>query len=363
MILTRKIQLYSEDQDFWNFLYKSEKTTFRMCNIVMQQMYMNDAFEQALLPDDAKQEYTKEFAPVLKKYRKEVSDKIYKEILETSKQNTGYRVLADEFGDVQSYVRSAISNMVFKHYNADFKKVKSGEATQRTYKKGCPTPITKTAFRNMTAEGFDLFDSKIKFVFGRDKSRNLEVIQKIISSEYNMSDSSLFLDGKKAFLLLCVDIPDKDYSLDKDITCELDISFKYPIIFTCKGQIKEIGDSNKLLLLRQQLNRRFENSQSKLQFTSGGHGRANKLKALGYFEKLEKNIAKTLNHQVTKHCINETIRAGAKNITIVCDKSKFVDETEMVKKFVHRFWGYHDIISKLEYKCKMHGINVVVKES
>lgn len=361
MILTKKIQLYSDNQEFWNFLYKLDKTTFRMCNIAMQQLYMNDAFEQALTP---KIEYTKENAAEIKKYRKEVSDKMYKEILQTSKQNTGYKVLADEFGDISSYVRSAISNMVWKHYNADFKKVKTGEATQRTYKKGCPTPITKTAFRNITDDNFDLFDSKVKFVFGRDKSKNLDVIKKIVSGEYKMSDSSLFLDGKKAFLLLCVDLPEKSYALNDDINCELDISFKYPIIFTNKntGQIKEIGDSNKLLLLRQQLNKRFENSQSKLQFTSGGHGRTNKLQALNYFEKLEKNIAKTLNHQVTKHCINEVIRAGAKNITVLIDKSKFVDETEMVKKFVHRFWGYHEIKSKLEYKCKMHNINVTFKD-
>lgn len=378
MIITRKIQLYSDDKAFWDFLFEMNKIVFRMCNLAMQQLYINDCFEDMLMPDDfaaleaslrnskTLPEERKAASDKIKSYRKEVADKIYKTALETSKQNTVYRSIANEFPEVQSYVRSAVTNMVFANYKSDYMKVKRGEATQRTYKKDCPIPIMKTALRELTEEGFILFSSKVKFVFGKDKSFNQDIIRKIVSNELKLSDSSFLYKDKKAYILLCFNAEEQDHNLNKDITAFVDISYKCPILISTNistNQI-EIGDINKLINLRIQLSKRYQNIQPGLKFNTGGKGRNKKLSGLDQLSEKERNIAKTFNHQITKDTINQIFKLNAGKIVIRLDKSKLENVNDKFEKnFIHRYWGYADIILKLQYKSKLHGIECILEKN
>ncbi len=113
--------------------------------------------------------------------------------------------------------------------------------------------------------------------------------------------------------------------------------------------------------MRHQLERQFSKLQESSKFNNGGRGRKQKLKCWTQFHEKEKNIAKTENHKLTKHIINEVVRLGAGTIVIKVDKTD--ESEEYIKKNIIRYFGYFDIVNKLEYKAKLLGIKVITKQS
>jgi|GEM_PF-4863672 len=349
MVLTRKIQISSQSNEFWNMIRRLNSLCYIMANRIVQEQAFNDAIEDQLTPDtgDYKQ-YWKE--------RKTVAAEMYARI-GTSKQNISYRMLAQEFSDqVGSAIYSPLNAEVVAAYRADQAGIAKGLKVQRTYKKGMAIPIAKQAFIQMTEEGFSLFGQQIYFVYGADLSGQRAIIKRILAGEYKMLNSSIkyVKKLKKCFLLLSVDIPVKDHSLNRDTTAIADITWKCPILLSNNKNagVKEIGDLNQLAMLRYQLDTRIKNMQG-LVYARGGKGRKRKLKALEQFHTKEIDIAKTFNHQVTARVIQEVIRMRAGTLTVIRRNEPLPEEIE---KNMIRYWGHASIIEKLQYKCKLHGI-------
>jgi IS605 OrfB family transposase len=282
---------------------------------------------------------------------------IIKETFDCSLQNIGYRLLNEKAPELSSYIRSALSNNVYSNFKEDRKKVEKGERTYRAYKKGIPIPFVKDAFRNMNEKGFILLNYDIEFVFGRDRSRNIDLINNIISGYIKMSDSSFSYVGKKIMLNLSFTPEISTKELDKEKIANVDISYKVPVIVSLGDKNVSVGNPENMINLRRQIEKRMSNVQHHLKFNKGGKGRKQKLKALDMFTSKEKDIASTENHKLTKHIINEVIRMGAGKINIVHNISDDIEK--YTKENIIRYMGYHDIISKLKYKAELNGIEVL----
>ena len=360
MIITRKIRITSENKLFWEYIRDVQYQTFRAANTAMQALYYRDVVEAELL-QKLQQEHPSEN---VKEARKTVQTLLYKKdqgVYDRSKQNAAYQAITLNIQN-PSYVKSALADQVHKHYQADFKKVMSGNATQRTYKRNMPIPYAKSAFQDITPEGMTLAGLfQVLFLFGSDRQGNRSFIERILDGTYELCDSQVKLEGKKCYWLLCVRIPEQEKPLLPDVEAVADISFLCPVLISASNQktIIPVGSADEIMHLRLQLNSRFQALQGKLVTARGGHGRKRKLKALQEFHELEKRVAKTVSHTISKRVVDEVLktRAGVLHIRT----APIPDDSE-VKKFRLRFWGYHELASQIQYKAKKYSIKVVWKE-
>lgn len=333
--------------------------------------YLNQFVEEQLVSTS---EDSKDSPAKLKEARKRISGMLYKEGYVTSKENVGYQTLSSEFPEVSSYVRCAMSHQVFKHYQADFAEVAKGNKTQRSYKRGMPIPFVSKSMQNITEEGFTWCKHPLIFVYGKDMSGNRKLIQRILSDSvmgcedpkelYTISDSSFKLIGKKLFLYLCVNVPNKEAGLKKSVTALVDITFKCPIIISSNANKKtvSVGNPEHLLALRTQMNRRMSQLQSSFAHNGGSNGsRKGKMEGLwSQLHKKQHDIANTENHKITKHVINEVIRMKARHMRIKVNKQAELPEN--IKNYLIPYFDYGMITEKLVYKAKQHGIEVEIVE-
>lgn len=356
-IITRKIQIRSDDATFWELLRNYNKLVYRASNRVMQIHYLREALENELLIKKATDESTPK--------RAEVRSLLYgKEgAFEMSDTNIGYTALNTEFSEISSYVKMCISQNVYQDFKNEVNDVRMGKKTQSTYRFGMPIPFSKTALVNLTNEGFTFLKKNVQFVFGADRSNNKSIVEKVISNEYALCDSAIQLKGKKAFLLLVVKMPVTQNELMESITATVDITHKCPIklhISTKKGVI-EVGDTANVERIRLMLSERYTKAQKSVKLAKGGHGRKRKLKFLETFQELEKNTAKTLNHAITKEVVRILVKERVSSINVVYENPKELED-EAEKKYLIRHWGYFEMTNLLKYKAEKEGIKVTIKE-
>lgn len=358
VIITRKVQIRSEDKTFWDLVREYNRIVFRAANRVMQVHYLREALENDIL----NQKKTEENTPK----RQEVRTLLYgKEgALGMSDSNLGYTILGKEFSELSSYVRMCISQNVYQDFKNEINDVRSGKSTQSTYRYGMPIPFSKSAITNLTAEGFVWLKKSVQFVFGADRSNNKSIVKKIIDGEYALCDSAIQIKDKKAFLLLVVKIPTTKNELLESVTATVDISHKCPIKLdiSSKKLPIEVGDTANVERIRLMLSQRFTTAQKSVKFAKGGHGRKRKLKFLDTFEALEKNTVKTLNHAITKEVVRILVRERVSSINIIYSNPKEDVDNIEEQKYLIRYWGYFEIANTLKYKCEREGIQVKIKE-
>lgn len=359
VIITRKIQIRSDDVTFWPLMREYSFRVFCAANRVMQVHYLRDALENDLIIKQVNEETLE------RPKRAEVKKVLYgkESAFEMSEANLGYTVLKNEFSDLSSYVRSSLSNNVYNKFKAEINDVRSGRKTQTTYRNGMPFPFMKSAMTDFTENGFNFLKLPVQFVYGADKSGNRAIVKKIIKGDYQLCDSSIQVKDKKAFLLLCVKLP-VNTNKEEDITAIVDISHKCPvkIQLSTKNGVVEVGDTAHVERIIIGLSRRLTEAQKSVKYAKGGHGRARKLKFLNNFEELEKNTAKTLSHTITKAVLNVLIKERVSKITIAYKDPKVL-ENEEEKKYLIRFWGYFQMAEQLKNKAIREGIEVAVDNS
>lgn len=378
LVITRKMQVACIDDkekkdEFWLFARSLNDKIFRIANSIMSNHYVADALAEHITPaieEETTQKFWKAFGKAKRENIKELQEKVW----EMSQQNLGYN-LTKGYNEVPSFIRSALSQKVYQDFNNDLLEVKQGKRTQRTYRKGIAIPFTRQAIRDLLFLEkecfFEFFGHKMTIVFGKDRSKNIPILERIISGEndYALCDSSLSIEGKKIFINFCVRIPKQKKELIEDREAYADISFIAPIMLSnnVNKEIISVGDKTlndgsstmeHLHQLRKQVNKQHEGIQQASKYAKGGHGRKRKLQAQDRFEEKEKAIAKTENHRLTKWVIDEVIKLRAK--TLVITRRKLSEEEEK-QKFQLRFWGYADIISMLKFKASKYDITVIDK--
>lgn len=290
--------------------------------------------------------------------------KTLEDFLDTSRRNVGYKLVSDKYKELPSYIRSSVNNYVFNDFKNTIGDILRGNRTVTSYKKGMPVFFMSTALRNLKQEDnkftFDFLGIPMATKLGRDRSNNKEIISRIISGEYKMSDSSFQIKDGKMFLNIVFKSPKKKISLDKDKILGVDLGINFPAYIAINSDSNfrmSIGDRDSFLNQRLGMQKMRRNIQKTLKVSCGGKGRAKKMKKFDSIGTKERNFATTMNHNFSKHIIEAAIKNNCGTINI--EDLSGISKNEK-NNFVLRNWSYFQLQEMIKYKADKAGIEINV---
>lgn len=306
-----------------------------------------------------------------------------------TKQNAPYVVASNMFkGKIHSGMIVALQQDVRKMYQDDRKKGMWNKSL-RSYKSNMPIPWGAKHFHNLrfakytNGEGkemegcfFTLIGVPFQMRFGRDRSGNRLIVERVISGEYKMCTSSLKFEDNKIFLLLCVDIPKNEkVKLNEKKSLYAFLGVMNPIVCTCEVnaareydsgmKVWEIGTADEFNYRRRQIQDAVRRCQINNRYSAGGKGRKKKCQAIEKWHEKENNYVDTKLHTYSRLLVDMAIKHKCGTIVLMNqthreDKAK--DENTEGDNFVLRNWTYYGLKEKISYKCKMAGIKLEVED-
>ena len=373
MVITRKIEVFVCESDkelrkaYYEKLYANRDIAVRAANMAMAHLFALDN-TMPYLSDEDKETVT--FLGVKGE--------------KATKKNAPYVAVSEAFkGKADMGMVSCVLQNAQKMYQDDRKKGMWNKSL-RSYKSDMPVPFKKDRFLNMRFEDytngngetrngcfFTLIGVPFQMKFGRDRSGNRLIVERVISGEYKMCTSSLQFDRSKIFLLLCVDIPKKDVELDQKKTMFAFLDVMTPIRCTCDvrsfkeydsgNKWFEIGTKEEFNYRRRQIQEAVRRCQINNTYTEGGKGRKKKCQAIDRWHEKEKNYVDTKLHTYSRMLVDLAVKHRCGKIVLVDQKRREDEAKEQNKNgepFVLRNWSYYGLKDKIAYKCKMVGIKL-----
>lgn len=375
MIITRKIEVFicESDKDlrrsYYDKLYDIRNIAQKAANAATSHLFMLD-----------------NKIPYLDEASRETIQFVGTKGTPASRQNAAYCVMSSLFKESMPGIMDMLSNLsqyVTKYYNEDRKKGLY-KRSLRSYKDTLPIPYQRKSFKDLRfaeyengegkkSEGcfFSLAGIPFQMRFGRDRSGNRLIVERVINGEYKMCTSSIQINGNKCFLLLCVDIPKKEVKLDEDKTLFAFLGVLNPIICTCDVRATkeydsgykwfEIGTKEEFHYRRRQIQEAVRRCQINNRYSIGGKGRKKKCKAIDRYHNKEKNYVDTKLHTYSRMLVDLAIKHRCGKIVLMRETHREEDAKQQNQEgdaLVLRNWSYYGLKEKIEYKCKMHGIKI-----
>lgn len=355
-VITRKIQIriVNDDLDERNKQYENLHKWRFICrqaaNLVSTHLFTQDNIKDYVY-------LTEDIKIKLADNKKEEAG-----VLSTSHQNTCYQTLSARFkGDIPMDVMAQLNNIIYKTYKKEQANYYNGSKSLRNYRSNIPIPFSSRLMKiDRIDEGifFTLYQIRFQFLFGRDKSGNKTIVNRVIDQEYKLCNSSISYDKgkKKWFLLLCVDIPKFSFkpTPGKCLFAKLDLDI--PILIVVGDKSTELGNKEEYLHQRNQIQAALTRLQRDLRFTSSGKSRTQKLKAISRFKKKEYNYITTKLHTYSNKLVLEAKNAKAEKIVLI-DQKQSEDEAKQ-NPFILRNWGYFGLKEMIKYKAGKYGIGL-----
>lgn len=377
MVITRKIEVFicENDKDqrraYYEKLYANRDIAVKAANLAISHLFALD-----------------NTMPYLSEESKESIEFLGVKGQKATKQNAPYVAASEAFkGQADMGMVSCVLQNVQKMYQDDRKKGMWNKSL-RSYKSNMPIPFKTERFLNLrfaeyeNGEGekntgcfFTLMGIPFQMRFGRDRSGNRIIVERVISGEYKMCTSSIQVDGKKTFLLLCVDIPKKEVKINPEKKLFAFLGVMNPVICTCDIRAYkvydsgykwfEIGTKEEFNYRRRQIQEAVRRCQINNRYTTGGKGRKKKCQAIERWHEKENNYVDTKLHTYSRMLVDLAIKHECGQI-ILMNQIHREDEAKEDNKngepFVLRNWTYYGFKEKIEYKCKMVGITLKVEK-
>lgn len=375
MIITRKIQIFIPESDkdlrkaYYDKLYATRNIAVKVANMAVSHLFALDNSTPYLSEEDREkiiylgtrgQKATKQNAPYV------VASNLYK-------------------GEVSMNMICSILQEVQKMYQEDKKKGMWNKSL-RSYKSDIPIPNRVSEYKHLrfadyigddgeTRQGcfFTCMNIPFQMRFGRDRSGNKLIVERVISGEYKMCTSSIQIDGNKCFLLLCVDIPQKEVKLDEDKTMYAYLGWFNPIVCTCNVKAAkeydsgykcyEVGTKEEFNYRRRQIQEAVRRCQINNKYSVGGKGRKKKCQALDRWHKKELNYISTKLHTYSRLLVDLAVKHRCGKIVLMHQiprEEEAKEANQNGEPLVLRNWSYYGLKDKIAYKCKMVGIKLIV---
>ena len=292
-----------------------------------------------------------------------------------SEQHSTYQVVSNEFLDViPSDILTNLNQNITSTYKQFSLDVEKGIRSIPNFKKGIPVPFSIKKHNSLMlkkrADGsvFVYFPNGLEWdlFFGRDRSNNREIVERVLSGKYDVGNSSIqeAKNGKR-FLLLVVKIPKEKILLDRDKVVGVDLGINTPLYAALNDNEyggMAIGSREQFLKVRM----RMASQKRELQYnlrntTNGGHGRKQKLQALERLEGKERKWVHLQNHIFSKAVVEFALNNNAGVIKME-DLSGFGHndngEVDSDFKFILRYWSFYELQQLIKYKADAVGIEV-----
>ncbi len=347
-ISTCKVEIVPATPQGWELLRELSFHTWRAANRIISEQYFNDRLYHRLKganPDADKKKLA------------EIQSRFFGG---KSAETTTYHITKEEYPELPSYVRGALNHQVCNLYGKEKPEVLKGNRAIRSYRRPIPIPVMASGIK-LRQDGFSFFKHDFHFRYGRDRSNNRVIIERILAGQYKLCDSSFSLDDKKAFFLCVVEMPDERPPLDPDTIVGVDLGIKVPAYLAINSSPARlaIGSADDFLRQRLRIQAQRTELQRDLKFAGGGKGRAKKLKRMESLKKRERNLVKTMNHRISKEVVAFALRQNAGKIQME-DLSGFgrSGESSRKEKFFLRNWSYYELQQQIQYKARRAGVDV-----
>ena len=264
--------------------------------------------------------------------------------------------------DMIASVRAGLSDQIKKTFTTNQKDIFSNKVSIPSFTKD-KMPIyfmwrTSKVYVKENKYYFQI-SNDLTFIihFGRDRSNNKSIVDKILSGEYKGCDSCLTVEKGKIFLNLTFKFePEQVMVPYSDIVLGIDLGINRPLtIARSDGKyIEQIELGEFVNATRMQFQKRRKNLSKSLKYTNGGHGRNDKMKKLNALKNKEHNCYKTTNNKYSRDVIK---KSQLNNI----GKIRMEDLTGITKDSTDYFfksWPYYQLQQMIEYKAKEFGIEI-----
>lgn len=373
MVITRKIEVFVCESDkelrraYYDRLYAERDAAVKIANMAVSHRFMLDNTTPYLSEED----------------REKLTWLGVKGEAGT-KRNVTYVVASNAYkGKIAMNMVPSLLQNVDKMYQED-RKAGMFNRSLRSYKGNMPVPYKTVHFKNLRFADYELEDGTKKdgcffslctvpfqMKFGRDRSGNRIIVERIIAGEYKMCTSSLKFDGKKIFLLLCVDIPKQDIKLDEKKTLYAYLGQLNHIVCTCDVRAAkdydsgykwfEIGTADEFNHRRRQIQEAVKRCQINNRYSAGGNGRVKKNQAIERWHEKEINYVATKLHTYSRMLVDLAVKHKCGNIVLMGQQHREDEAKEDYRNgdpFILRNWSYYGLKEKIAYKCKMAGIKL-----
>lgn len=290
-----------------------------------------------------------------------------------------------EFLFMGSRIFAEVTREAISYYKTWSKEIASGSMTVPSYRRNGSFPLRAQSINDIQKVKSGLYSAKLSLLsnsgkkeyglkkgqievelFGSRRGGSINsIIEKVIEGEYSLADSKIMKNNKGQYMLLMAyKFPQQEVIVDKDKIMGIDLGIAVPATISVSndnwyyqfvGSAQEIRDFE-----RQVDNRRRRLSRSRKWAGEGvsGRGRDTRVKAVDKLGNKIANFKDTKNHQWSKFIVDEAVKLGV-------GKIQMEDLTGMGKNsnkdndlFLKR-WTFYDLQSKIEYKAKEYGIEVV----
>ena len=373
MVITRKIEVFVCEADkelrraYYEKLYANRDIAVKVANMGVSHLFALDNTMPYLSDEDRER-----IVFIGAKGNK------------ATKQNAPYVAASEAFkGKADMGMVSCVLQNVQKTYQDD-RKHGMWNRSLRSFKANMPVPFKADRFLNLrfseyeNGEGekrqgcfFTLMGVPFQMKFGRDRSGNRIIVERVVGGEYKMCTSSLQFDRNKIFLLLCVDIPKKEVELDEGKTMYAYLGVMNPVICTCDVRAAkeydsgykwfEIGTKEEFNYRRRQIQEAVRRCQVENLYNSGGKGRKKKCQAIDRWHEKEKNYVATKLHTYSRMLVDLALKHRCGRIVLMNQTHREEEAKEQNAEgdnFVLRNWSYFGLKEKIGYKCKMAGIKL-----
>lgn len=369
MIITRKIEIFCCEDDkelrkqYYERLYEHINCAVKVANMTVSHLFMLDN-TTPYLSDEDREKLT---------YLGCGGQK-------ATKRNAPYVAASEQFkGKMSMNMIANLQNVICKEY-ADDRKKGMWNRSLRSYKSNMPIPFQPKEFRDLRfveytdGEGqartgcfFSLMNIPFQMRFGRDRSNNRVIVERAIEGDYKMCTSSIQADGRKLFLLFCVDIPQQEVKLEEGKRMMAYLDVEVPIVCFVEGKRKktEIGSKEEFLHRRLQIQEAVRRCQINNKYATGGQGRRRKCQAIERYHDKEKNYVGTKLHTYSRLLVDLAVKHRCSEIVLMKQTSreeKAKDEHAKGEPFVLRNWSYFGLKDKINYKAGRVGIKMTVEK-
>ena len=302
------------------------------------------------------------------------SKKIFKEKYGAMIDNMGYNLMKKNT-TISSDIKSSFCQMVYKTIDEGFYDILHAKIAIPSYKKTSLTiPFKGTVDKEpvVRKEGedyvfnFPLSSSerslhkgiKFKLYYGRDRSGNKIIVDRILNGTYKMNTSSIQIKNEDFYLLLTCTIPDtKSTDIIPDKIMGIDLGINRPVSIYIDGekhQPSQISIGEKIQTERMKFYKQRRALQQSMKYSKGGHGRTRKMLGIERLKEKESDWAKLMNHNISRDVIEI---AQKYNVGII----KMEDLTGITTNTNDMFlksWAYYQLQTNIVYKAKMVGIEI-----
>ena len=278
-----------------------------------------------------------------------------------SLQNMGYEI-SKKYPDIPSNIRTTFNQKVYKTVNDSYWGISVNKDSIPSFRKdSMAIPFSYKDNIRINESGiyeFKFFnDVSFKLNFGRDRSNNRVIIDRILTNEYKALSSHIKIDKNKIFLDLTYSFESEEKAnISKDKIVGVDLGINRPMTIAREDgtYVRQIEIGGKIQLTRLSIHKQRRTLQGSLKHCSGGHGVKKKMARLEALRKYEYNFMKTMNDTLSRELIKYCVAEGIGVIKL----ENLTGITETANHFL-KTWAYYQLQQMIEYKAAEFGIIVL----